>query len=88
VLGDSKHITVDLIVHRRGCNKHNLICIEMKKSINGRKIKGIDKDKDRLCIMTSRNSNFAYRIWFMIIAYINTKKLDIEDTFYLKNLSI
>ncbi len=80
-------IVVDLIVHKRGYNNitgfDNLICIEMKKSNDSRRLQGIRDDEDRLRKLTDYQYSFNYQIGFMIIADIKEKKLYIRNQFIL-----
>ncbi len=80
-------IVVDLIVHKRGHNNiagfDNLICIEMKKSNDSRRLQGIRDDEDRLRKLTDYQYSFNYQIGFMIIADIKEKKLYIRNQFIL-----
>lgn len=80
-------IVVDLIVHKRGYNNiigfDNLICIEMKKSNDSRRLQGIRDDEDRLRKLTDYRYSFNYQIGFMIIADIKEKKLYIRNQFIL-----
>lgn len=80
-------IVVDLIVHKRGYNNitgfDNIICIEMKKSNDSRRLQGIRDDEDRLRKLTDYQYSFNYQIGFMIIADIKEKKLYIRNQFIL-----
>lgn len=80
-------IVVDLIVHKRGYNNitgfDNLICIEMKKSNDSRRLQGIRDDEDRLRKLTDYQYSFNYQIGFMIIVDIKEKKLYIRNQFIL-----
>lgn len=87
--GDEYYARPDLIIHKRGCNKYNVLYMEFKKRNNGRR----DVDFKKLEEFTKkqeqsikiRNGKFAYRYrygmfieieenGFNITWYINGKK--------------
>lgn len=83
-----KNTVVDLIAHKRGYNAENggfdnLICIEMKKSLQKKKM---DSDLIRLETMTDNSFGFCYRAGYMIIAQKSANpdncKLMIEKTYF------
>ena len=77
-------ITVDLIVHKRGCDCNygfdNLMCIEMKKSTDRR---GCEKDEERLDSMVRYDYGYQYQTGFMILINMKEYKLEIKKAFYL-----
>lgn len=79
---DDQPITVDLIVHKRGYDCHygfdNLICIEMKKSKNRQ---GCSHDEERLRKMTSTNFGFCYKLGVMLVINMDSKHIEIHNTF-------
>ena len=60
---EDKNIIVDLIIHKRGTND-NLVCIEMKKSCDGR---NIPSDEERLKKLTKSQYGFSYKIGVMLL---------------------
>lgn len=84
---DNKNIVVDLIVHKRKYDVifgyDNLICIEMKKSNDSRRTKGIIDDEDRLKKLTNFQYSFNYQIGLMLIVDIKKKELYIKTEYYL-----
>ena len=76
-------ITVDLIVHKRGCKNtcknNNLICIEMKKSTNRQ---GCESDETRLRNMINPKFGFCYKTGFMLLINMNKCALEIKEQYY------
>lgn len=84
-----KNATVDLIIHKRGCDKfygfNNLICIEMKKTNDRRGKQGVENDQDRLKALTSYEYGFCYKLGIMLIANIRKQKIEILEPIYKLN---
>lgn len=79
---DDRCITVDLIVHKRGCDAtygfDNLICAEMKKSTDRR---GCESDELRLKNMIDPKFGFCYKTGFMILINMQKCILEIKEQY-------
>jgi len=70
---------VDIIIHKRDCGSgsgyiNNFVCFEIKKW-NNKKIKGIEKDKNNLRVLTTQ---YGYKYGFHIVLGKSKNKTTIE----------
>ena len=54
---------IDVVVHQRGHNGHNLVCLELKKW-NNQTRDGMEKDENNLEHLTS---DYGYKIGFLLV---------------------
>jgi hypothetical protein len=76
----NKNIRPDIIIHERGNDSNNLLCIEIKKE-NKSKKRG-DKDFSKLKSLTKQDGKYKYQLGVYINFTIDKNKLEIK---YFKN---